>query len=193
MENGERSRSFEIRSTGDVDGPSNIPSGVTTPTHPSAIHALENPFGDEGAQSVTTPSGTNTNPFQSPTVSRPQTISRPASSFGSSSALGRSLETRGQRYFHSRRIRKGEVEKPWLEKKDPKEKWVTILPIIGILVGLGISGFLIWDGISSVVQHNYCVVLDDNFATFDTNIWTREIQVGGYGYVRLPGEKGISD
>ena len=181
MENVESSRSFETRPAGDLDAPSSTSSGVVTPLHHSADNASDNPFGDDRAPSIATPSVNNPNPFQSPTISRPQTISRPASSFGGSSALGRSLETRGQRYFHSRRIRKGEVEKPWLAKKDPKEKWVTIIPIIGILIGLGISGFLIWDGINSVVQHNYCTVLDDNFATFNTDIWTREIQVGGYG------------
>lgn len=77
---------------------------------------------------------------------------------------------------------KGDIEKPWLEKKDPKEKWVTILPIIGILIGLGISGFLVWDGIRNVVHHKYCPVLDDSFdGGFNTNVWTKEAQVGGFG------------
>lgn len=91
------------------------------------------------------------------------------------------MQGSGPRYFHSRRIKKGELEKPWLDKKDPKEKWVTIIPILGILVGLGISGFLVWDGIRSVVKHNYCLVLEDSFATFDDAVWTKEVQVGGFG------------
>ncbi len=180
MEQAEGSRSSVNRSSGDADIPG--PSlGDATSLQQTATGALENPFGDDRAHSLASPSGSIPNPFQSPAVSRPQTISRPASSFGSSSALGRSLESRGQRYFHSRRIKKGEVEKPWLDKRDPKEKWVTIIPIIGILIGLGISGFLIWDGINSVVQHSYCLVLDDTFASFNADIWTKEVQVGGYG------------
>lgn len=186
MESGEASRSAERRTAGSAEPLDySIPDPAPVPHSPQAVP--ENPFGDERAQSVASPSGSIMNPFQSPA------ISRPASSFGgSSSALGRPLEAGGsesgsgssggpQRYFHSRRIQKGEVEKPWLEKKDPREKWVTILPLIGILIGLGISGFLVWDGIHSVVQHNYCVVLDDSFATLNTEVWTKEVQVGGYG------------
>ncbi|KAI0162050.1 concanavalin A-like lectin/glucanase domain-containing protein [Xylariaceae sp. FL1272] len=130
-----------------------------------------NPFGDERPYSGAAHQ-IGSNPFTSPE------ISRPASSFDASSALG---QPRGQRYFHSRRIKKGEIEKPWLDKPDPKEKWVTILPIIGIAVGLAISAFLVYDGVSSVVQHKYCLVLEDTFSTFNTDIWTKEVQVGGFG------------
>ncbi|KAH9883982.1 glycoside hydrolase family 16 protein [Xylariomycetidae sp. FL2044] len=118
--------------------------------------------------------GLGTNPFTSPDASRPP------STLESLSAAGRGFGTE-KRYFHSRRIRKGEIEKPWLQKKDPKEKWVTILPIIGIIIGLGISGFLVWDGLRSVVKHKYCVVLEDGFDTFDESVWTKEVQVGGFG------------
>jgi hypothetical protein len=80
-------------------------------------------------------------------------------------------------------VKKGEVEKPWLNKSDPKEKWVTILPIVGIFIGLAISGFLVWDGIRSVVKHKYCPVLVEDFSSgqLDTNVWTKEVQVGGFG------------
>lgn len=79
-------------------------------------------------------------------------------------------------------MRKGEVEKPWLEKKDPKEKWVTIIPIVGILIGLAISGFLIYDGLASVSHHNYCPVLSDDFSEgLNNKVWTKEVELGGYG------------
>ena len=69
-----------------------------------------------------------------------------------------------------------------MQKRDPKEKWVTILPIIGIIIGLGISGFLVWDGIRSVVKHKYCLVLDDNFSQgLREDIWTKEVELGGFG------------
>jgi beta-glucanase (GH16 family) len=153
-----------------------------TPLRPGTpnTEGSRNPFGDgaDGASSLR-PNGQNTNPFVSPSASRP------ASSFGSSSAIGPRFEERAQRYFHSRRVFKGEVEKPWLKKQDPKEKWVTILPIIGLLVGLGVSGFLVYDGLSSVVHHKYCPLMDEDFGSgsLDTNIWTKEVQVGGFGYV----------
>ncbi|KYK60904.1 glucan 1,3-beta-glucosidase [Drechmeria coniospora] len=111
-----------------------------------------------------------------------QDDSRPSSSYGSSSAVGSRFEERSQRYFHSRRVRKGEVDKAWLEKKEGKERWVTILPILGILVGLGISGFLVYDGLSSVVHHKYCPVMDETFdGGLNGDVWTKEVSVGGFG------------
>lgn len=86
------------------------------------------------------------------------------------------------RYFHSRRIRKGEQERPWLDRKDPKEKWVTIIPVIGIVIGLALSGFLIYEGLQSVSNHVYCPVLDDDFSGgLNSQVWTKEVELGGYG------------
>ncbi|TDZ99704.1 Beta-1,3-glucan-binding protein [Colletotrichum sidae] len=159
--------------------PSTVTTATGTPLRPGTPNTenSRNPFGDgiESQASQRPPPGTN--PFGTPAVSRP------ASSFGSSSAIGNRFDERSQRYFHSRRIRKEDIEKPWLDKADPKEKWVTIIPIIGILVGLGISGFLVWDGIRSVVKHKYCEVLIEDFTSgnLDSNVWTKEVNVGGFG------------
>ncbi|KAG9248648.1 putative beta-1,3-glucan-binding protein [Calycina marina] len=103
--------------------------------------------------------------------------SRPASSFGSSFGLRGASSI----FFHSRRVKKGEVDQPWRSKKDPKEKWVTIIPILGLLIGFGIAAFLIYDGISSVVHHKYCPVLNDDFSEgLNTDVWTKEAEVGGF-------------
>jgi hypothetical protein len=157
--------------------PSVASTAAPTPQRPGTPSESvgPNPFGD-GADSRAShrSSGQAGNPFSSPSASRP------ASSFDSASALGRF--DGGQRYFHSRRVRKGEVEKPWTKNVDPKEKWVTILPILGIVIGLGISGFLVWDGIRSVVKHNYCPVLEETWANgFNEDIWMKEVQVNGFG------------
>lgn len=143
-------------------------STATTPMRPGTPESRSNPFGDD-----ISPAPGRGNPFSSPFNSRP------ASSFGSSSAV-RGLP---QRYFHSRRVRKGEVEQPWRAKVDPKEKWVTIIPLIGLLLGFGIAGFLVYDGISSVVHHKYCPVFSDDFSSGSLNpaIWTKEAEVGGFG------------
>lgn len=155
------------------------PSAASTsapPTRPESpngsmgeIHmARDNPFA--------TPTGHN--PFGSPETSRPP------STTDFSSAVRNEFDGRAARFFHSRRVKKGEIEKPWIKQRDPKEKWVTILPCIGILIGLAVSGFLVWDGIHSVVKHKYCSVLVDDFSQgLNTNTWTHEIQVGGFGYV----------
>ena len=95
-----------------------------------------------------------------------------------------SLEQRpGPQYFHSRRIQKGQVVKPWtVEPRDPREKWITIIPLIGLFVGLCAAGLIIWDGIRSVVNHKYCMVLDEDWSQgFRPDIWQPEIQVGGFG------------
>ncbi|ETI26668.1 hypothetical protein G647_10328 [Cladophialophora carrionii CBS 160.54] len=87
-----------------------------------------------------------------------------------------------QRYFHSRRVKKGEVERPWTKVKDPREKWVTIIPLIGLAVGLALAGFLVWDGLRTVVNHKYCpVYMDDFSAGLDSKVWTKEVEVGGFG------------
>lgn len=122
----------------------------------------------------------SSDPFASPTGSRPS-----SPSFGSSNAPQRPATQQPQtlRYFHSRLVKKGEVEKSWLGRKDPKEKWVTILPLTGIFIGLALAAFLVWDGLSSVVHHKYCLVLDESFdgSGLDSNVWTQEVQVGGFG------------
>lgn len=157
--------------------PSAASTAMPSPHRSGSPNEGRNPFSDgaESQASHRSPGAHTPNPFASPSGSRP------ASSFGSSSAIAR-FDERAQRYFHSRRVKAGEVEKPWLDKSDPKEKWVTILPVIGIVIGLAISGFLVWDGIRSVVKHNYELVLDEDFSGgFNTDIWTKEVQVGGFG------------
>lgn len=130
--------------------------------------------------------GSNENPFASPNGTRPPSSLDASSHVGGVGNHHEALPG-GQRYFHSRRVRKGEVEKPWALKKDPKEKWVTIIPLIGVLIGLGISGFLVWDGIRSVVKHKYCLVLDEDWSQgIRESVWQHEIQLGGFGYVFLP-------
>jgi len=142
-------------------------STATTPNRPGTPESRSNPFTDD-----ISPAPRGNNPFSSPFTSRP------ASSFGSSSAV-RGLPSR---YFHSRRVRKGEVSQPWRTKVDPKEKWVTIIPLIGLAIGFVLAGFLVYDGISSVVHHKYCPVLSDDFSNgINTDIWTQEAEVGGFG------------
>ncbi|KAI0475756.1 glycoside hydrolase family 16 protein [Xylariaceae sp. FL0804] len=104
-----------------------------------------------------------------------------SSGSSASSVKGGALAEKELQYFHSRRVKKGEAEKPWLAKKDPREKWTTILPLMGIGVGLLLSAFLVWDGLRSVVKHKYCLVLNDEFDSFNEDVWTKEVQVGGFG------------
>jgi hypothetical protein len=88
------------------------------------------------------------------------------------------------KWFHSRRVKKGTAPRAWSDKKDPREKWVTILPILGILLGFAASGALIWDGLQTVVTHGYCQILNEDWSGgFDGSIWLKEAEVGGFGSV----------
>lgn len=134
--------------------------GPGTPTRP------------ETTESISSLQVPRPNPFSSPSPSAP--TSRAASTTG--------FEVQRPTYFHSRRIKKGEVQRPWLDKKDPREKWVTIIPILGILLGLAVSGFLIYDGLQTVQQHVYCSVFQDDFSSgLNSKVWTKEVEVGGFG------------
>ncbi len=54
--------------------------------------------------------------------------------------------------------------------------------MVGILIGLVISGFLVWDGLRSVVHHRYCEVLSDDFSQgLRSDVWSKEVQLGGFG------------
>jgi len=69
-----------------------------------------------------------------------------------------------------------------MDRKDPKEKWVTIIPLIGILVGFAVTAFLIYDGLKSVAHHNYCPLLMEDFSEgLNAKIWTKEVELGGFG------------
>ncbi|MCJ1426790.1 hypothetical protein MMC29_004693 [Sticta canariensis] len=116
------------------------------------------------------------NPFASPFASAS------ASRNASSSAVNMHQQQQQQKYFHSRRVRKGEIERPWLDKKDPREKWVTIIPLIGLALGFAFAGFLVYDGLKTVINHEYCPVLDEDFSGgLDPKVWTKEAEVGGFG------------
>jgi len=106
---------------------------------------------------------------------------------GQASTSGFMAHSNEPKYFHSRRIQKGSIEKPWTEKKDRKEKWVKWIPIIGIVTGFAVAGILVWDGVRSVSNLNYCPVYTDDFSsgTLDMNVWTKEVEVGGFGYARF--------
>lgn len=115
----------------------------------------------------------------------PRSMARTISALSNANARGGGdfLRRPGPRYFHSRRIRKDQIVKSWTkDPKDPKEKWVTIIPLVGLFLGLCIAAFIIWDGIRSVVNHQYCMVLDEDWSQgFRSDIWQAEIQVGGFG------------
>lgn len=138
---------------------------------PSTTASSARPGTPESEPTLTVP---KPNPFSSPYGSAPP--SRAASTTG--------FQHQPPNYFHSRRIKKGEIERPWLDKKDPREKWVTIIPVLGILLGIAVSAFLIYDGLQTVQTHSYCSIYEDDFSGgLNSKVWTKEVEVGGFGYI----------
>jgi len=81
-------------------------------------------------------------------------------------------------------VKKDQIERPWLEgKKDPYQKWLTIIPLLGMLLGVAIGGYMVYNGLQTVPKHQYCPVYEEDFSSgkLDTNIWTREVEAGGFG------------
>jgi hypothetical protein len=120
------------------------------------------------------------NAWKSQVIEPPRVDTAPGSRFPSSVALYHAAAPAV--YFKSRRVRKGEQKRPWLKQKDPKEKWVWIIPVIGILIGLGLAALQVWAGLQRISKHSYCQVLDEDWSGgFNEQIWMREVQVGGFG------------
>lgn len=85
-------------------------------------------------------------------------------------------------YFRSRRIKKGTIDRPELRVKDPRAIWITIIPVTGFLIGLAAIVLLSWSGYTSIKDHKYCEVFVDDFSNgFNSSIWTKHVETGGYG------------
>ena len=89
----------------------------------------------------------------------------------------------GPRYYHSRRIIKDENAKPPKIKKDPGEKWLWIIPTMGLFLGLAISGLMIYMS-NGGTSYRYCSVLNEDFSSgsLDPKVWTIEVEASGFGY-----------
>ncbi len=122
------------------------------------------------------------NPFATPAETPAETPD--GSVFqGRASGIQNSSAAGGQNYFRSRRIKKDENHVPPVFKKDPKEKFLWIIPLGGLLLGLVITGIMIYLSVGLKATYNYCSVLSDDFSSgvLNPSIWTKEVQVGGFG------------
>jgi hypothetical protein len=140
----------------------------------SSPATAENSPGHTPAPSVRAPS----NPFSTPPYSRP------ASTIGVRSGY-QYAPVPGTGYFRSRRVRKEDAVPLPARKKSKKESLLWIMPLCGLILGLGITGVVIYLKLQTIQHHKYCPVLNDDFSsgTLDPKIWTKEVQVGGFGSV----------
>ncbi|PQE03298.1 glycoside hydrolase family 16 protein [Rutstroemia sp. NJR-2017a BBW] len=140
----------------------------------SSPATAENSPGHTPAPSVRAPS--TSNPFSTPPYSRP------ASTIGVRSGY-QYAPVPGTGYFRSRRVRKEDAVPLPAKKKTKKEALLWIMPLCGLLLGLGLTGLVIYLKLKTIQHHKYCPVLNDDFSsgTLDPKVWTKEVQVGGYG------------
>lgn len=95
--------------------------------------------------------------------------------------MRRTPGTSSRKAFISTRL-KGEIAKPWLEHPDPAQKWARWIIIGSLIVGLAIIGILCWDAYRTTPHlGKLCLVMEDNFDTFDTTKWQQEVNIGGFG------------
>lgn len=136
------------------------------------------PQSEENSRSQT-PVGPS-NPFATPQNSRP------ASTIGARSGF-QYAEVPGTGYFRSRRVRKADSTPLPVKKKAKKEALLWLFPVGGLLLGLGLTALIIYLKITSITHHKYCPVLSEDFSSgaLDPEVWTTEVQVGGYGLVLL--------
>lgn len=59
---------------------------------------------------------------------------------------------------------------------------MTIFPLIGVVLGFALLGYQIFTGTQSVTKNEYCSILNEQWTGgFDEGIWTKEVEVGGFG------------
>ncbi|EEP77314.1 conserved hypothetical protein [Uncinocarpus reesii 1704] len=118
----------------------------------------QNPFSDSAAASVRTASS----------------YSQPSSG----------IRQPARRQFKSYRLN-GEYEKPWLTDKRLQKTRVGNYIIWGfVAVGFALSGYINFSVTQKVSKHEvvqYCLILDDQFSSFNKEIWNQEVQIGGFG------------
>jgi hypothetical protein len=78
----------------------------------------------------------------------------------------------------------GEIEKPWKSKNNSHLRvayWITYATaVLGIAAG-ALRCFFGWKGVPRL--ENLCQVMVDEFDTLNLDIWSREVDLGGFGYV----------
>ncbi|KAK1908238.1 hypothetical protein P3342_013558 [Pyrenophora teres f. teres] len=85
------------------------------------------------------------------------------------------------RPFKSYRLR-GEREQPWVTdprmKKTKVGNWITF----GfIMIGVVVSGYIMYTGVQEAQIPDQCLIMDDHFEKIDPANWGYEIQTGNYG------------
>jgi hypothetical protein len=78
----------------------------------------------------------------------------------------------------------GGIEKPWKSKNNSQMRlayWITYAAAtLGIIAGI-LRCFFGWRDVPRL--GNLCQVMEDEFDTLNLDIWSRDVDLGGFGYV----------
>lgn len=77
---------------------------------------------------------------------------------------------------------KGAYEKPWLS--DPamrRTRWNNFIIGFFIFAGFAASGVIAFFSAWPYKQGDFCLVYEDDFKTLNTDVWTHEVQLDGFG------------
>lgn len=84
--------------------------------------------------------------------------------------------------FVSRRFMPGTMIQVNKTSKDRRQKIIGVVPILGMIVGVLLGAYIVYDGYQSVPKHKFCLVLDEDWSNgIDPTTWNHEVQVGGFG------------
>ena len=137
----------------------------------SAHSSLENSAIDLQQRSVTPREA-----FSSPRP-RPLTVVYPSGNQGTRSRLSR-------RKRPASTMLSGEITKPWMGKKDKAARISYFLTYSMLLLGIALAALRCYTGWRSVsLVGKLCLVMEDDFDgnDIDSNVWMREVDLGGYG------------
>ena len=78
----------------------------------------------------------------------------------------------------------GEIDKPWKSKNNSQMRiayWITYAAAaLGIIAG-ALRCYFGWQGVPRL--GNLCQVMEEEFETLNKDIWSHDIDLGGFGYV----------
>lgn len=78
------------------------------------------------------------------------------------------------------------ADKPWLAKRQPRARLSHYLSLLGIFLGFAGAALLCYFELTDLDlldESNLCTVFEDDFSSssLDTSIWTRTVELGGFG------------
>ena len=77
---------------------------------------------------------------------------------------------------------KGEYEQPWRDHPRLQRTKINNRIVYGFtILGAALAALICFMNVRSVKKYDYCLMYEDNFQTLDTNVWTHEVQIDGFG------------